>query len=300
MITAKNRPWKGTTGGNTLGQKGLLLLFRIIHIKALYAIVALVVPFYMLFRLKGYLPIYRYFRKRFHNTPLRAFCNSYRNHFRFGQCMLDRFAVYTGKDKLFTFEFTGHKRMMDLIHGEKGFIIASAHIGNFELSGYMEKHDHKRIHTLVYGGETKEVMKNRNKSFRKRNVSMIPVKQDFSHIFVINDALSKGEVISILCDRNTSNGKTAQCSFLEGKANFPLGAFMLALQFDVPVLTVFVMKEGISHYHVYIKPLFAPTTGNKTERATHYAQAFANELETIVRKYPEQWFNYYEFWKDGL
>ncbi|MDR2848334.1 MAG: lipid A biosynthesis (KDO)2-(lauroyl)-lipid IVA acyltransferase [Bacteroidales bacterium] len=292
-----NRQWKGTTGGNTLGQKGLLLLFRIINIKVLYAIVALIVPFYMLFRLKGYLPIYRYFRKHFHNSPLRAFCNTYRNHFVFGQCILDRFAVYTGNEKLFTFQYSGHDRMMELINGEKGFIIASSHIGNFELSGYMEEHDQKRIHTLVYGGETEEIMRNRNKSFQKRNVSMIPVKNDLSHILFIHDALSKGEVISILCDRSMGKGKTVECAFLEGKVDFPLGAFMLAVQFDVPVLTVFVMKESLLHYRIYIKPLPAPPAGSKNERAAHYAQAFAGELETIIRKYPEQWFNYYEFWK---
>jgi len=27
------------------------------------------------------------------------------------------------------------------------------------------------------------------------------------------------------------------------------------------------------------------------------AQSFASELEGIVRRYPEQWFNFYEFWK---
>jgi predicted LPLAT superfamily acyltransferase len=27
------------------------------------------------------------------------------------------------------------------------------------------------------------------------------------------------------------------------------------------------------------------------------AQAFATQLEDIVRRYPTQWFNYFDFWK---
>ncbi|MDR0386105.1 MAG: lipid A biosynthesis (KDO)2-(lauroyl)-lipid IVA acyltransferase, partial [Prevotellaceae bacterium] len=89
----KEKEWEGVTGGNTLGQKGLLLLFRLFNVPVIYGIMALVVPFYMLFSRKGYLAIYSYFRDSVGYSPLQSFYRTYRNHFVFGQCMLDRFAV---------------------------------------------------------------------------------------------------------------------------------------------------------------------------------------------------------------
>jgi predicted LPLAT superfamily acyltransferase len=292
------RKWAGVTGGSALGQKALLLLFRIVGIKALYAVTALVVPFYMLFRPQGYRPVYGYFRKHFRCSPFKAFCQTYRNHFIFGQCLMDRFAVYSGKQK-FSLQFTGNQYFSELTAGEKGFMIASSHTGNFELSGYLLQQNRKVIHTLVYGGETKEIMKNRVRALHKNHISLIPVNNDLSHIFAINDALSKGDVVSMPCDRIFGSERAVECPFLEGKADFPTGAFMMAVQFDVPVIAIFVMKESLSGYHVYVRPIGIESvdTLSKKEKAALYATAFAKELENIVKKYPEQWFNYYEFWK---
>jgi len=33
------------------------------------------------------------------------------------------------------------------------------------------------------------------------------------------------------------------------------------------------------------------------EQMSQMAQNFAENLEEIVRKYPTQWFNYFDFWK---
>jgi predicted LPLAT superfamily acyltransferase len=297
--TINNQQWKGVTGGNTWGQKGLLLLFHLFNVTVLYAALALIVPFYMLFRRQGYLSVYRYFRKHFHYPPLKSFCKTYRNHFVFGQCLLDRFAVYAGRRNLFVMNITGNEHFEKLIAGDEGFIIAGSHVGNFELSGYLLQQDRKHINGLVYGGESKEIMENRAKILHQNNISMIPVMEDLSHIFTISDVLAKGEIVSMPCDRNLGSAKSATCDFLGGKADFPLGAFMLAVQFNVPVLAIFVMKKSISRYHVYVRPICIDAAETpKREKAGKYAAAFAKELEIIVRLYPEQWFNYYSFWKE--
>ncbi|MDR0713453.1 MAG: lysophospholipid acyltransferase family protein [Bacteroidales bacterium] len=298
MSANHRRKWAGVTGGSALGQKALLLLFRMVGVKTLYAVMAPVIPFYMLFRPQGYRPVYGYFRKHFRCSPFKAFCKTYRNHFLFGQCLLDRFSVYSGKQN-FSLQFTGNDYFKELIAGKKGFIIASSHTGNFELSGYLLKQDRKIIHTLVYGGETAEIMKNRARALHKNHISLIPVNNDLSHVFAVNDALSKGEVISMHCDRIFGSERSVECPFLEGKADFPTGAFMMAVQFNVPVIAIFVMKESLSGYHIYVRPINPELveTSAKKEKAALYATAFAGELETIIKKYPEQWFNYYEFWK---
>jgi predicted LPLAT superfamily acyltransferase len=295
----KSQEWKGVTGGATLGQKALLFLFHSVNVTVGYVFLALVVPFYMLFRRKAYLSIYKYFRKHFSMSPLKAFWKTYQNHFIFGQCMLDRFAVYAGRKNFFHMKFTGNDEFYRLLDEEKGFIIASSHVGNFELSGYLLKQDKKHINALVFGGETKEVMENRLKILNMNNISVISVTDDMSHIFTVYEALSAGEIVSMPCDRNLGSVKSVECDFLSGKADFPVGAFTLAASFDVPIVSIFVIKESISNYHIYVKPIALDNsiTGTKREKAEHLTREFVKELEIIVRKYPEQWFNFYEFWK---
>jgi predicted LPLAT superfamily acyltransferase len=294
-----SKKWKGVTGGSMLGQKALLFLFHFVNVTVGYVFLASIVPFYMLFARKGYLSIYRYFRKHFCYPPLKAFFKTYLNHFIFGQCMLDRFAVYAGRKNFFRMKFTGNEEFYRLLDEKKGFIIASSHVGNFELSGYLLKQDKKRINALVFGGETKDVMENRLRLLNVNNISIIPVVNDMSHIFTINDALSAGEIVSMPCDRNFGSAKSVECDFLSGKADFPVGAFTLAAHFDVPVISIFVMKKNVSDYHVYVTPISLADTikVSKREKAEHLTREFVKELENIIRKYPEQWFNFYNFWK---
>jgi len=60
------------------------------------------------------------------------------------------------------------------------------------------------------------------------------------------------------------------------------------------------MKDSLYKYKVYIRKL--DTEGlallKRQEKPRHLANAFAKELERILKLYPEQWFNYYEFWHD--
>ena len=71
----------------------------------------------------------------------------------------------------------------------------------------------------------------------------------------------------------------------------------MAVQKDVPVLAVFVMKEGMKRYHAFVKEVVCDRQAGKREQMAQLAQSFAEHLETIVRRYPTQWFNYFDFWK---
>jgi len=322
MAEVKKKVWTGVTGGKKLGQKALLFLFHLFNVTVGYFILIWVVPFYMLFG-TGYKPIYQYFRHHHGYSPWKAFFKTYRNHFVFGQCMLDKFAVYAGRKNYFTLKTTGNELFYKLLDEKKGFIIASSHLGNFELCGYLLKQDKKRINALAFGGETKEVMNNRIKWFALNNVNVIPVFEDMSYLFTLNNVLTNGEIVSVSCDRSMGFGKTLECDFLKGKVDFPMGTFSLAAHYDIPVLSVFVIKESVSVYHVYVKEVAIcddeVEDGRKEKRrrgeeekgeeekgggkmakerrAELLTRAFVKELETMARKYPEQWFNYYEFWK---
>jgi len=294
----KSQKWKGDTGGGMLGQRTLIFFFRWWNLYLGYAILALVVPFYMLFARKGYLSIYHYFRQHFGYSVWKSFLKTYKNHFLFGQVMLDRFAVYAGKKNVFKVEIVGNEHYECLSNVEKGFIMAGSHVGNFEIGGYL-LNSTKKINALIYAGETKTVQNNRYEILNNNNINLIPVLNDMSHLFAVNTALQNGEIVSMPCDRIFGSAKSVECDFLSGKADFPVGAFTLAAHFDVPVVSIFVMKESISNYSIYVKPVSIDNYPiiSKREKAEYLTREFVKELENIIRKYPEQWFNFYNFWK---
>lgn len=294
MSDSSKIQWSGKTGGNKWMQKSLIILFKWINIRLLYLIMALVIPFYMIFNRKGYMSIYRYFRHRYSYSPFKSFVNVYLNHFTFGQVILDRFAFYSGKR--FNINIIGNEKYEELINGENGFLMLSSHIGNYELAGYHLKAKNKSIYALIYGGETETVMKNRRKMFEGHNINMIPVTSDMSHLFEINNALRDGNIVSMPGDRIFGSTKYLELMFLGETAKFPLGPFAIAAQRDVPILSVFVMKESTNYYTIYVKRIDSTAT-NRKERIDFMAKQFVSNLEEVISKYPKQWFNYYNFWE---
>lgn len=277
-------------------QKALIVVFKVVPMEVIYGVMALVVPFYMLFNHKGYTSMYHFFRRRLGKKPLSAFWNVYLNHFAFGQVVLDRFATYAGRR--FKLEIDGNENFLRLCEGEKGFVMLSSHVGNYEQAGYMLRSDRKSFNALVYAGESATVMSERNKQFAGSNIHMIPVQADMSHLFIINKSLDEGNIVSMPADRCFGSTKSVPCQFFGATAQFPLGPFATAVQKEVPALAVMVMKEGAHSYRAFVRQLPVDTTLPHRKQMAALAQSFATTLEEIVRRYPHQWYNYYEFW-DG-
>jgi predicted LPLAT superfamily acyltransferase len=288
--------WSGKTGGMKWMQKSLIALFKMTPLHVVYIVMGCVIPFYMLFAHKGYISIYHFFRNRLGYSPLKSFINVYINHYTFGKVILDRFAVYSGRK--FHIEIEGYEYFKELSSKENGFLQLSSHVGNYELAGYSLNSEMKRFNALVFPGETETVMKNREKVLSQNKIQMIPVESDFSHIFLINNALMNGEIVSIPGDRIFGSSKSVECTFFGKKAKFPLGPFAIAVEREVQAISVFVMKEGVTKYRIFVKPVNLPEDANmnRREKMNALAQVFADNLESIIRRYPTQWFNYYEFW----
>ena len=294
MQEPAHNEWSGRTDGTPFMQKALIVMFKIIPLEVIYGVMALVVPFYMLFNHKGYLAMYHFFRRRIGMTPLKAFWNVYRNHFAFGQVVLDRFATYAGVR--FRITVDGNEHYLHLNEGEPGFMMLSSHVGNYEQAGYALVSDRKQFYALVYAGESATVMSERGKQFVGSNIHMIPVQADMSHLFRINKALDDGDIVSMPADRCFGSAKSVECRFFGAPAKFPLGPFATAVQKEVSTLAVTVIKTGRRSYTAFVRPVECDRTLPRKQQMTALAQAFADSLESVVSRYPQQWYNYFEFW----
>lgn len=287
--------WVGTTFGNSWMHKWLIRILRIIDLRILYAFVALfIVPVCLLFNKSG-IVTFRYFRNRIGFSCLKSFWQTYVNHILFSQVVIDKFAMYAGKQ--FKVKIDGYDYFLELANGKDGFIQLSSHIGNYEIAGYSLVAKTKRFNALVFWGEKESVMENRKKMFESTNINMIPVRPDMGHLFEIDKALTEGEIVSMPADRIFGSSKKIRTKFLKAEADFPVGPFSVATLRGLNVIAVNVMKEKWNEYHIYVTPLNYDNSQKRTEQIQELSSSYVHELERILQMYPNQWYNYFDFWK---
>ena len=237
---------------------------------------------------------YRYFRQRLGYGCLRASWYTYVNHCLFAQVVVDRFAVFAGKR--FKLDIDGYEYFQQLELETKGFVILSSHIGCYEVAGYSLISKSKQFNALVFGGEKATVMKGRQEALSEHNIRMIPVREDMSHLFIVNEALSNNEIMSMPADRIVGSAKVVKVNFFGETASLPAGPFSVATMNGFDALAVNVMKISAKRYKVYVTRLSYDTQAPRKQQIQQLANCYVEELERRVRQYPSQWFNFYDFW----
>lgn len=286
--------WQGTTYGNSWMHRWLIRMLRVIPVWVLYAFVAVaVVPVCMIVNPARSI-IYQYFRERWNMRPFKAMLMTYRNFYLFAQVVIDKFAMYAGRR--FEIDVEGLEYYNKLANAAEGFVILSAHIGNYEIAGYTLHADAKRFNALVFGGEKGSVMENRNRMFANTNIRMIAVSDDMSHLFAINNALADGETVSMPADRMLGSRRAIGITLLGAEAHLPRGPFDVATMRGLNVVAVNVMKTAAKKYTIYVTPLTYNHEATRTEQSLQLAQGYAAELERMLKMNPAQWYNYFEFW----
>lgn len=290
--------WAGTTYGNAWMHKWLIRMLRHIDVRILYLFVAIfVIPVCLVLNPSRGIA-YRYFRRRIGYGRLKSAWKTYVNHCLFGQVVVDKFAMYAGKQ--FDVEIENYNEFTTRAsRKEEGFVQLSAHIGSYEIAGYTLAVEGKSFNALVFAGEKASVMQNRNKMFADTNINMIAIQPDMSHLFEIDKALTDGGIVSMPADRINGSQKCIEHVFLGAKAKFPLGPFSVATMRGLDVLAVNVMKNSLLGYKIYVTPLAYDKEASRQEQIRQLSSAYVAELEKRVWQYPTQWYNYFEFWQEG-
>lgn len=288
------KQWAGTTYGSGGLHKSLIWTLRFIDVRLLYLFASVFVVPVCLILNDSRRTAYRYFRDRHGYGRIRAAWATYINHCKFAQVVIDKFAMYAGKK--FEVEVIGMDRFNALASKDEGFLHLSSHIGNYEIAGYTLVSERKTINAVVYAHEKASVMENRNNMFTKTNIRMITLRQDMSHLFEIDQALCNGDIVSFPTDRFMGQAKCVECTFLGKTAKFPQGPFSVATMRGLDVLAVNVMKTGLVKYRIYVTPLQYDKEAPRREQLRQLSQAYVAELEKRVLEYPEQWYNFFDFW----
>tara|TARA_R100001369_G_C3322119_1_gene169136 strand:+ start:723 stop:1604 length:882 start_codon:yes stop_codon:yes gene_type:complete len=287
--------WDGKSRGTVFGFKVFVFFIKNFGIRAAYALMHLPIPYFCIFSRKNVRGLFYYFRKRQHYSWFKSSMNIYKGYFQFGQTLVDRIAIQSGLRDKYTYEFDGIENLKETLALNKGGILISAHVGNFEMAQYFfnDLDEEANISIVITDQDHENIKEYVGSVINRKQDNFIIVKDDMSHIFEINAALAQNRMVCISGDRYMDVSKTIETPFLGKEAKFPVGPFHLATRLDVPVLFVYVMREPKRHYHLYARKV-AVTRRDASGLLTKYTQ----NLEEILNQYPLQWFNFYDFWDD--
>ncbi len=291
--------WQGKSKGNKLGYRIFVFVCRRLGVLPAYFLLRFVAFYFFLFSVSSSRQIYNYFNQRLGYGRLKSLLKLYSNYYVFGQTLLDKVIVMAGIENKFTYNFDGEEYLHKIVEQGRGGILISGHVGNWEAAGHLLKRLNTRVNVVMYDGEHEKIKDYLEGVTGGHNFRVIVVKEDLAHVYAIGEALQNNELVCLHADRFTEGSKTVVRPFLGAPAHFPMGPFILASTFKVPVSIVFAFKESAVHYHFYGSPLI--TFQNQPDRAVaidDLINIFVQNLEQMIRKYPEQWFNYYNFWEE--
>jgi len=289
--------WQGKSKGKPLGYRIFVSILNRWGVLPAYVLLRFVAFYYFLFSYRSSKIVLTYFRKKIGYGLGKSLIKLYRNYYLLGQSIIDKVVIMSGIPNKFTFDFDGEDHLRKIAGLQKGGLLLSAHLGNWEIAGHLLQRLDTRINIVMFDGEHQQIKEYIAAVTGKRAVNVILIKNDLSHIYAISDAFKNNELVCMHADRFIEGNKTLTSEFLGGPARFPMGPFVLAAKFKVPVSFVFAMKETPLHYHFFASEIKDYTHFSKDALMQEMLNDFVGQMESMVKKYPEQWYNYYNFWQ---
>jgi predicted LPLAT superfamily acyltransferase len=291
--------WRGKSRGNKTGFRIFVWVLKHAGLRPAYFLLRFVAFYFFIFSGKAFRFQYVFFRQRLGYTPIHAIVSIYKNYYWFGQTIIDKVVLLSGMKHPFRFEFEGEENLREMVKQNRGGLLLSAHIGNWEIAGHLLQRLGTDMHIVMYDGEQQQIKDYLESITEKYSARIILIKEDLSHIYAIQEALGKNAFVCMHADRFLEGNKTLSGLFLNQPASFPAGPFLLAHTFQVPVSFVFAMKDRPFDYHFYAsQPKIYK--GSRESSVEDMLRDYCLAMETTIRKYPLQWYNYYDFWNQRL
>lgn len=288
--------WQGQSRGGKTGYEIFIFLIRHLGIGCAYSLLAVVALYFIIAAPRSTADIWRYARKILNYPALKSAFFIYKNYFAFGQSLIDKVAISSGLSDRFHYTFEGMEHLENAVAEHKGAIIMGAHFGNWAASEPFFRGCGAKLNLVMFDNEhtdIKEVLE-KNKD-ADASFKIIPVNKDnLSHIFMITDALDKGEFVCFLCDRFLRSENVINERFMDYPVKFPFGTFHIAARMKVPVLFYFAVRERNRTYRFSFSKADMPSQRKGAENKI--LSQFVSTLEKELRAHPEQWYNYYDFW----
>ena len=287
--------WTKQRGG-PIKYKLVMITYKFLGYKVTKLLIWLITLYYSYFAKDALIALKKYY------TLLQLKCNraTIHSHFyTFALVILDRvLANYNWKKP--NFKETGAVALYnEMINSSKGKILISAHVGGWQIASDRLAINGSPVNILTYKQEEDSLSK-LIKGKKANLFKVIDYSNDLMETTMrINNILSKGEIIAMLPDRYINKEHTSEVTFLGEKTRINNIPFKISYIKKVPVICTITLRENDDLYIVKVMSILTPESYNNINDYVSYASnIYIENLENIIKTYPMQWFNFYDFWKE--
>jgi KDO2-lipid IV(A) lauroyltransferase len=178
----------------------------------------------------------------------------------------------------------------------KGLIVLSAHIGNWELGGYVLGRLLGPINAVALTHKNKRINDFFTRQRLKGSVSPIEIGMALKKCFSVLDS---GGVLGLLGDRDFSKSGV-YTEFFGHPALIPRGPAAFSCRFNAPIVPVFMIRQKDDTFRFFIeKPICPDRSLPSGDAVKKVMKEYTKVIESYVRRYPEQWYMFRKVWGEG-
>ena len=216
----------------------------------------------------------------------------------FACSVVDKMSAICDKKTKIKFDINNDSNWRDLqsiLSNGGGVFFICSHLGNIEALCAIPNVSDKKMHAFMNVGQN-PVFRGLIERHAHYDNTVIHATEDIDVAMAgeMYDALARGELVMMAGDRLSPNNpsKVIKSKFLGAPCALPAGVFRFARACGAPVFAIANMNTGGEKYRVFVKRL---NPDNIEKMASEYIEF----LETLILKYPKQWFNFFDFFESS-
>ncbi|MFR9652171.1 MAG: acyltransferase [Rikenellaceae bacterium] len=281
--------WSGKSRGGSFGYAFFVLLIKVLGVRIAYLFLAFVALYFIPFAPKSTAAIWRYNRRILGYGVAKSIIKIYIHYFTFGQTLIDKIAIVNGMSKRYKFEFDNYDEFLRLLDSGS-VVMIGGHVGCWEIGAEFFGDYAHRLNVVMFDGEYDKIKERVDTS--KFGYKIIPINGGgIESLLRIKQAIDAGEYICFQGDRYAEGGSSCTVKFMGHDAAFPLGPSLIASKFKTPIIFYFAMRERGRRYRFIFKTL----DGGLSQQ--QILATYIEEFEGVVKRYPQQWFNFFDLWR---
>ncbi len=184
--------------------------------------------------------------------------------------------------------FDGEDNLNNALKMNKGVILLTAHLGNWELGGIFFSAYGLDVNVVTIQDENAEIDSSRSKYRENYGIKSITVGESpLSTISIVN-ALGKNELVAMLIDRYSNDKDSISVELFGRPELFPKGPFILSRITGAPVIVAFVVKENGVYKGIVEKPFNVDDKSGEVDAVKNVVRNF----EKYIVKYSDQWYDF--------
>jgi lauroyl/myristoyl acyltransferase len=225
----------------------------------------------------------------------------FRTFWTFAWCQTERYERLRSS-RPFAVRAEAEELWTDLIRSPGGFILLTAHVGNWEVGSMLPagQKGGRRVHVVREAEVDPRAQQYVAELMRQQpggELYITHFAEDPQIGVLLLEALRGGEIVALQGDRPRSGGQAATVSLFGCPFPLPVGPAALARAAGVPLVPVFVFREGRRRYRSDIRPpIQVQLTADRGADVEEALRRFAGELERAIASEPHQWFCFRRIW----